>query len=179
MSQKHPISELAGDVMRRLELTIEEPGTERSTVKCAHPSGPSQRCPAANEGGDQPNRGGVTIEPVAFVGEGAPTNYGIKSGGATDFSPTKLPPLWKTPQGGVRLGGFVKADMSMVTVTAATKGRRPSAPAVIIDMMAWKAQRRHASHPFALATLSASKASPTTASRPKYTNLLIAQPTQE
>lgn len=37
----------------------------------------------------------------------------------------------------------------------------------------------HHSHPFALATLSASKASPTTVSSPKYTNLLIAQPTQE
>lgn len=40
-------------------------------------------------------------------------------------------------------------------------------------------QIAHASHPFALATLSASKASPTTVSSPKYTNLLIAQPTQE
>lgn len=89
------------------------------------------------------------------IGEGTQPRSGIKDGGATDFSPTKLPPLWKTPQGGVRLGGFVKADMSMVTATAATKGRRPSAPAVIIDMLAWKAA--HLSPPTTARTSSAAK----------------------
>lgn len=86
------------------------------------------------------------------IGEGTQPRSGIKDGGATDFSPTKLPPLWKTPQGGVRLGGFVKADMSMVTVNAATKGK-PLPSAVIIDMLAWKAA--HLSPPTTARTSSA------------------------
>jgi hypothetical protein len=93
------------------------------------------------------------VAPLTLEG-GARQRMGIKDGGATDFSPTKLPPLWKTPQGGVRLGGFVKADMSMVTVNAATKGM-PQPSAVIIDMLAWKAA--HLSPPTTARTSSAAK----------------------
>lgn len=74
------------------------------------------------------------------VGGGNPLRMGKKEGEATELNFAKLPLPWEVWTG----NGVRKADMSMVTVTAATKGRRPSAPAVVIDMFAWKAQRRAA-----------------------------------
>lgn len=117
----------------------------RMKIEAARNRGSDERAPArpaVGFGGDQPNRGGVTIEPVAFVGEGAPTNSGIEGDGLT-LTPSSLLPVVVT----LHPGRVRKALREMTTVsTAATEGTpRPSA--VVISLNAWKAARNHASSP--------------------------------
>lgn len=72
--------------------------------------------------------------------EGGPLRMTNKDGGATDFVPTQLPSLWKTPQGGIaRLDGVT--NISMATVRRRNRSE-PHAPAVVIDISVYRAQRR-------------------------------------
>lgn len=132
--------------------------------------------PAVGFGGDQPRREENTL-PVAFARGDTQTEFG-KGPGRT---PAKVQEEQRS-----KIRPFPPTiGREIATVTRRNRSE-PHAPAVVISLAMYRAQRRavlglgeHHSHPFALATLSASKASPTTVSSPKYTNLLIAQPTQE
>jgi hypothetical protein len=103
-------------------------------------SAPGARLPTrdgAELGGGLPREEG---QQAAFAREGVPRETGIKDGGVTDFVPTQLPSLWKTPQGGIaRLDGVT--DISMATVRRRNRSE-PHAPAVVIDISVYRAQRR-------------------------------------
>lgn len=61
------IGTLAGEVMKRLTV---EPGTERSTVKCAHPSGPrSARGEGTQRLRSENGKGTATEAAAKFTGE--------------------------------------------------------------------------------------------------------------
>jgi hypothetical protein len=150
------ISELAGDVMRRLEL---DRAVQASALESAQPAA-RHGC----EGGDRPLGGDQSVA-FAQAGGGAAAQTELKKSEAV------------APAVAV-VGHRFLPTIGRRNCIAMPHATSPVAAMQFRLMMEWTKGQHH-SHPFALATLSASKASPTTVSRPKYTNLLIAQPTQE